>query len=335
MLSGVKDCYKANVVYGEVSQFQFDKLRDDYSQLGTLGDRQCRVAIVDEVDAMLIDDSSKIARLSSTSAGMDHFQPVYAFIWHKLRDIQRRFIMFNSRMFLLNGKVEFERGKLALEYANARGEIIGIPDLEDYIQRHKGDLDPSIGELIPGSIDEFLEKRLNDYLDDLVKKSILKIPRNFTEFFDVQRNKWVTNAIEALSYQENVQYVVHDGQIKPVDYFSTGIVQSATNWSDGLHQFLQLKHNLKMTSETLTTNFLSNISFITEYDTVFGLTGTLGSVKAREVLRSVYNVEMINVPQLRQKQYVEFSTSLSYNEMQWYQDICTAALLETRKDRGT
>ena len=48
------------MVYGEVAQFQFDQLRDKYSQLGTLAGRECKVAIIDEVDSMLIDDSSKI-----------------------------------------------------------------------------------------------------------------------------------------------------------------------------------------------------------------------------------------------------------------------------------
>ncbi len=73
-VKGKKDCYDADVVYGEMSQFQFDILRDNYSKLGTLGDRVFAVAVVDEVDSMLIDDGSKIARLSATVPGMDHFQ---------------------------------------------------------------------------------------------------------------------------------------------------------------------------------------------------------------------------------------------------------------------
>jgi preprotein translocase subunit SecA len=52
--------------------------------LGTLGNRKTEIAIVDEVDSMLIDDSSKIARLSSTIAGIDQLQPIYYFIWLRL-----------------------------------------------------------------------------------------------------------------------------------------------------------------------------------------------------------------------------------------------------------
>ena len=195
-------------------------------------------------------------------------------------------------------------------------------------------MDSSIGQRIEGDIDEFLKSSLTDYLDSFVKKNFIQIPANFQDFYDKQRAKWILNAIEALNYQENVHYVVSNGQIKPVDYMSTGIVQSATSWSDGLHQFLQLKHNLKMTCETFTTNFLSNIGFIGAYSLLYGLTGTLGSTKARQVLKEIYNVDMINVPQLRKKQYIEFPAELSPNEDKWFQDVCSAALVETRKKRG-
>ncbi len=79
-IKGEKDCYKKNIVYGEVAQFQFDTLRDEYSQLDTLAGRKCELAIVDEVDSMLIDDSSKIARLSTTISGLDQLQPIYHYI---------------------------------------------------------------------------------------------------------------------------------------------------------------------------------------------------------------------------------------------------------------
>jgi hypothetical protein len=41
---------------------------------------------------MLIDDSSKIARLSSTIAGMDQLQPIYHYLWQRLTFMQDRII---------------------------------------------------------------------------------------------------------------------------------------------------------------------------------------------------------------------------------------------------
>ena len=52
-----------------------------------------------------------------------------------------------------------------------------------------------------------------------------------------------------------------------------------------------------MTSETFTTNFLSNMGFFKRYGSnLFGLTGTLGSEKAKQVLSDVYNVDLVNIP---------------------------------------
>ncbi|CAF2102630.1 unnamed protein product [Rotaria magnacalcarata] len=331
-LYGPKDCYTADIVYGEVSQFQFDTLRDQYSMLGTLGKRKSEIAIVDEVDSMLIDDSSKIARLSSTAAGMDYFQVIYVYIWQRLLTVKERFIMFNNTMYMVNGKVEFENGKIVLEYLDDNNNIVKISDLESYVSNNNDISD--IGEVINGDLDDYLKKCLDEYLASLINEKKVEIPKNYKEFYVTQKPKWIHNAIEALNYQENIHYVVQEGQIKPVDYYSTGIVQSSTNWSDGLHQFLQIKHNLKMTSETFTTNFLSNISFINNYTNIYGLTGTLGSEKAKKVLKEVYNVDLVNVPQLRQKQYLELETIVSQDETKWVEQICSTVLIETKKDRG-
>lgn len=59
---------------------------------------------------------------------------------------------------------------------------------------------------------------------------------------------------------------------------NTGVSQKNTSWSDGLHQFIQIKHGLKITSESLTTNFISNVAFFKKYGpNIYGLTGTIGS----------------------------------------------------------
>ena len=274
-LKGAKECYKADIVYGELSQFQFDMLRDNYSKLGTLGRRQCTTAGVDEVDSMLIDDSSKIARLSSMVAGMDHFQAIYVIIWQRLISITEKIMMFHNQLYFIDGKVGFENERITLEFADSdNNDILKIPDLKSYLQNTE-DIS-RIGEVVGDDVDEYLKKSLEKYLDCQLNENRVYIPSNFTQYLEKQKSKWIVNAIVALNYHENVHYVVQDGHIKPVDYYSTGIVQSSTSWSDGLHQFLQLKHNLKMTNETLTTNFLSNIGFMHKYEQVFGLTGTLG-----------------------------------------------------------
>jgi preprotein translocase subunit SecA len=117
-----------------------------------------------------------------------------------------------------------------------------------------------------------------------------------------------------LYYQENVDYVVQGAEIKPVDYCGKGVVLASTNWSDGLHKFLQLKHNLQMTDESLTTNFLSNFAYINSFAKIYGLTGTLGSPKTREVLKNAYNVDLMLIPHNSKKQFIEMPTILIKDE---------------------
>jgi preprotein translocase subunit SecA len=333
-LNGQKECYKSNIVYGDISQFQFDKLRHEYSQLETLGNRKCKVALIDEVDVMLIDDSSKIAKLASKIAGLSHFQAVYALLWYRIMSIKAKLIQINNQIYFLKGKVDFEDGKFILTYEkDETTELSKINDLEDYLKQNNGDIG-NIGEAIKGDISVFLENNLKKYLDELHDKKEIRYTKNFQKFFERQKPIWIKNAIEALYYQENVDYVVQDGEIKPVDYCGTGVVLASTHWSDGLHQFLQLKHNLKMTDESLTTNFLSKVGYINSFEKIYGLTGTLGSPKARDVLKNAYNVDLIVIPQNYKKQFIDLPTILIKDEKEWLNEVCSSALLEFKKDRG-
>ncbi|CAF4827674.1 unnamed protein product, partial [Rotaria socialis] len=334
-LAGPKKCYRENIVYGEATQFQFDILRTEYAQLNTLDDRKCEVAIVDEVDSMLIDDSSKIARLATSMAGMDQLHIIYHVLWNRIVYLQDKIIEINDKMYLLYGKIGFEEGKMILEHADEKGNIIKISDLRTHLAS-KSDIS-DIGQPIRENeeLDVFIKKNLDIYVRELIKATI-KIPKNFVDFVDTQIPKWIDNAITALNYQEKVHYVVQEDVIKPVDYYSTGIVQSSTNWSDGLHQFLQIKHNLRMTSETFTTNFLSNRGYFTRYGSnLFGFTGTLGSEKTKQVLADVYKVDLVIIPNLRRKQYLSLPDIVAMNETEWLEEICRSAMNESSKERGT
>jgi preprotein translocase subunit SecA len=95
--------------------------------------------------------------------------------------------------------------------------------------------------------------------------------------------RWLASATAAKHvYNENEQYVLKkkDGEMRvtPVDYLNTGVTLNNTVWCDGLHQFVELKHNLRLSTESLTTSFVSNVGYIALYgNRIFGMTGTLGS----------------------------------------------------------
>ncbi len=55
---------------------------------------------------------------------------------------------------------------------------------------------------------------------------------------------WIKNSFESNKYEEDVHYIVtRDRMIVPID-LSTGTYQKNTKWSDGVHQFVELRHGI-------------------------------------------------------------------------------------------
>jgi hypothetical protein len=110
--------------------------------------------------------------------------------------------------------------------------------------------------------------------------SISLVPPHLREFAKKMEDKWIKNAIYAC-YQchEDVHYVIRkdkEGELSiiPVDYQNTGVTLKNTVWSDGLHQFVQLKHSLNIATETLTSSFISNMGYVKLYNNnLIGMTG--------------------------------------------------------------
>lgn len=331
---GPKQCYTRQVVYGEVSQFQFDALRDEYGLLGTKAGRGYGKLIADEVDSMLIDDSTKIAKLSSNVAGMDQLQPVYYFLSNRVSELLSKIHVVGGALYLFYERVQHEAQGMVLYYEK-EGDIEKIVvDLEQYVMTHT-DI-AHIGQRIPADVRGFIEEQLTLYLHELMAGDVLRIPVNFKEFVRKQSLKWIKNAMAACSeFQDRAQYLVQNQLVKPVAFNSNGTVQNFTQWSDGLHQFLQLKHELAITSETFTTNFESNLACVRRYGSrMCGFTGTLGSRAARQKLTDTYHVHCVEVPSVRAKQYKSLPTYLVDNVEAWLFEIYFEVMHEIKKGRG-
>ena len=64
------NCYEGNtIVYGNPHSYQVDILLDEYKKLKIRNGRQYRVAIIDEVDSMFVDEKNHQTLLATTYAG--------------------------------------------------------------------------------------------------------------------------------------------------------------------------------------------------------------------------------------------------------------------------
>ena len=107
------------------------------------------------------------------------------------------------------------------------------------------------------------------------------------------------------------------------------------HWNNGLHQFLQIKHGAKITAESLTTNFISNVTYFKQYGSnIYGLTGTLGRDRARKLLNNTYGVDSIIIPPFRKKQYKELTPVITNTEAGWYNNIIETSISKLRNGRG-
>ena len=103
-------------------------------------------------------------------------------------------------------------------------------------------------------------------------------------------------------YKKGYQYDVQGGKIVPVDYNNTGVWQHSMIWSNGLAQFLQIKEGLKVSPETISTNFISTVGFFQRYaNQLYGLTGTLGNEVTQSFFKEVYNTDLVIVPPYKKR----------------------------------
>ena len=102
----------------------------------------------------------------------------------------------------------------------------------------------------------------------------------------------------------------------------TGTEQYNSQWNQGLHQFLQLKHCCRISPESLKAVFMSNISFFKRYGhNIFGLTGTLGSEGERRLLQELYNIDYVTVPTFRPSRFIEEDGIVCSTEHGWLEEI--------------
>ena len=75
------ESYKKQVVYGTVGNFAGDILRKEFDHDDIRGDRPLDVAIVDEVDMLMLDEGVQFTYLSHDGAILRHLEPVIAAVW--------------------------------------------------------------------------------------------------------------------------------------------------------------------------------------------------------------------------------------------------------------
>jgi preprotein translocase subunit SecA len=94
-------------------------------------------------------------------------------------------------------------------------------------------------------------------------------------------------------YKRDVDYMIKDGQVLIVDEF-TGRVLPGRRWSDGLHQAVEAKENVKIERENQTLATITLQNYFRLYEKLAGMTGTADTEAAE--FDQIYKLDVVVIP---------------------------------------
>lgn len=94
-------------------------------------------------------------------------------------------------------------------------------------------------------------------------------------------------------FEKDVEYIVVDGKVKIVDE-QTGRIMEGRRYSDGLHQSIEAKENVKVEDATQTYATITLQNYFRMYHKLSGMTGT-AETEAGELLE-IYKLDVIVIP---------------------------------------
>ncbi|MBD0331949.1 MAG: SEC-C domain-containing protein, partial [Chitinophagaceae bacterium] len=94
-------------------------------------------------------------------------------------------------------------------------------------------------------------------------------------------------------FEKDVEYVVLDGAVKIVDE-QTGRILEGRRYSDGLHQAIEAKENVKIEAATQTYATVTLQNYFRMYHKLAGMTGTAETEAAE--LWSIYKLDVVAIP---------------------------------------
>ena len=150
------------------------------------------------------------------------------------------------------------------------------------------------------------EEKDGDYEIDIKSKTVVLTERgvakaekafNITNLFDVEHTQLVHHINQALkanyTMAKDVEYMVKNDTVVIIDQ-NTGRLMEGRVFSDGLHQALEAKENVRIKQETTTLATITYQNFFRLYKKLSGMTGTAKTEE--EEFTSIYNMRVIEIP---------------------------------------
>ena len=183
---------------------------------------------------------------------------------------------------------------------------------------------------------ELDEKNKNVILTDLgidkieklaMQKKILK-NNNFYDPSNLDLVHHVNQALKAnLLFKNDTDYIVRDGKVQIIDEF-TGRVLDGRRFSDGLHQAIEAKENVKVEEENQTLASITYQNYFRLYKKLAGMTGT--AITEAEEFYDIYKLNVVSIPTNKKMLRKDFNDQIYRTEIEKYHAI-TNKIIECNK----
>ena len=133
-------------------------------------------------------------------------------------------------------------------------------------------------------------------------EQLLKVDNLFDPSY-IELLHHINQALKAHTlFKRDVDYIVKDGEVIIVDEF-TGRLMPGRRYSEGLHQALEAKENVKIENENQTLATITFQNYFRMYDKLAGMTGTADTEAAE--FKKIYDLDVMvvptNMPMVRQE----------------------------------
>ncbi len=145
--------------------------------------------------------------------------------------------------------------------------------------------------------------------------------------------KYIVNALKAKElFIKNKDYIIKENQITIVDEF-TGRIMTGRRWSEGLHQAIEAKENVKIEAEN---KVLASITYQNLFLLYYQLSGMTGTAKTEEKeFINVYKMNVVSVPANKKCLRKDLPDLVYKNEYNKWQAVASECADMYKKGRPT
>jgi preprotein translocase subunit SecA len=119
-------------------------------------------------------------------------------------------------------------------------------------------------------------------------------------------------------FKRDVDYIVKDGEVIIVDEF-TGRLMPGRRYSEGLHQALEAKENVRIENENQTLATITFQNYFRMYDKLAGMTGTADTEAAE--FKKIYDLDVMVIPTNKPMIRKDFSDVIYKTKREKYEAV--------------